>query len=412
MSQAHSSSTAAEKQLPFTEFVALMASLTALVAVSIDGMLPALPAIGADLGVLDPNDSQLVVSYLLLGLGFGQLLFGPLSDSIGRKPAIYGGLVLFIGGATLAMLAPSFQWMLAGRLLQGLGAAGPRGVSMALIRDRFKGDAMARVMSFIMGVFILVPIVAPSLGQGILHFASWQAVFGMFILLAILAGSWFALRQPETLTPERRIPLQPARIMAGFRTVLSNRVVLGYTLAAGVISGAFVGYLSSSQQIFQTTFAVGDSFPIYFGALSAGSGLASFTNARLVMRFGMQWLTTMSARALTGMSAVFLLIALLLDRQPPFWLALVYLFAMFFCIGILFGNMNSLAMEPLGHVAGTGAAVVGSLSTIISSQLGAMVGQAYDGTMVPLVTGFVVLGLGNLLLMWWAETGRKTLPAV
>lgn len=388
------------------EFVAMMALMTSLVALSIDVMLPALAQIGADLGVQRENDNQLVVTMVFVGLAIGQLLYGPLSDSIGRKPAIYLGFALFFAGSLLAIAAVNFPMMLAGRLLQGLGVAGPRGVSMALIRDRFAGRAMARVMSFIMAVFIIVPIVAPALGQAILLVAAWRAIFIVLLLLGMVALIWFGLRQPETLPAGRRAPLSVTRIGLAFREVLSHRIALGYTLMAGVVAAVLQSYLSSAQQIFQIQYGLGELFPLFFAINALAIGFASFTNGRLVMRYGMRPLLTIALLVFVGVTLVFVGVALATSGQPPLWLLMAYFVPCFFCLGILFGNMNAMAMEPLGHIAGIGSAVVGSLSTFVAIPLGAIIGQAYNGTVTPLAIGFAALALGALGLMRWAERGQ------
>jgi len=388
------------------EFVAMMALMTSLVAMSIDAMLPALSEIGAELGVQRVNDNQLILTTLFIGLAVGQLFYGALSDTIGRKRAIYLGYGVFFAGSLLSIFAVSFPMMLAGRLLQGLGAAGPRGVSMALIRDRFEGRAMAQVMSFISVVFILVPIIAPILGQAILLVADWRAIFSALLVMGVISLLWFALRQPETLPPARRAPFSARRIARALVEVLTNPVALGYTLMAGLISGALQGYLSSAQQIFQFQYGLGTLFPLVFAINALSLGLASFVNGRVVMRYGMRPLVRKALLALCTLSILLVGVALATDGQPPLPLLMIFLLPSFFCIGILFGNMNSLAMEPLGHIAGVGAAVVGSLSTLVATPLGAGIGQVYNGTVLPLVLGFAAFGLGALLLMRWAEGAR------
>lgn len=391
-----------DNKLPLGEFVALVALMFSLVAMSIDAMLPALPAIGADLAVADPNDTQLVVASLFLGLAVGQLLAGPLSDSLGRKPVIYAGFLLFMGGSLLSIFAPNFAWMIAGRVLQGFGAAGPRIVTIALVRDQYEGRAMARVMSFALSVFILVPALAPALGQGILVVAGWRAIFATFLFVALVTLLWFALRQPETLAPERRSSFSARRILLAAREVCTTRVAIGHTIATGLIFAAFVGYLSSAQQIFQDTYAVGRWFPAYFAALALAIGCASVLNGRLVIRHGMRKISMAAIHALTGLALAFLLVAWVLDGIPPLWLFVAFFLAMFFCVGLLFGNLNALSMAPLGHIAGVGAAVVGFVATLISVPIGAGVGQAYDGTVTPLAGAFLVFGAAALLVMRWA----------
>lgn len=387
----------------YGEFIALMALMTSLVAMSTDIMLPALSSIGADLGAQSDNANQLVVTLFFLGLAVGQFVYGPLSDSIGRKPAIYLGYAVFVVGSLLSIFAVSFPMMLAGRLLQGVGVAGPRSVSVALIRDQYEGRSMAQVMSFISVVFILVPIVAPSFGQAILLVGNWRAIFAALLTLGIVSLVWFALRQPETLSVARRLPLSAARIGRGLREVLGNHIALGYTLMAGLISGAFQGYLSSAQQIFQFQYGLGVLFPLVFAINALALGVASFTNGRLVMRYGMHALARLALITLCALSIGFVGVALIMGGQPPLWLLMSYLMLTFFCVGILFGNMNAIAMEPLGHIAGLGAAIVGSFSTLLATPLGMLIGQAYNGTVTPLVVGFAVLGLAALALMRWAN---------
>ncbi len=387
----------------YFEFVILVSLMMSLTALSIDAMLPALPQIGSDLNVQNVNDRQLVVSTIFLGLALGQLVFGPLSDKTGRKPAIYIGYGLYICGALIAAFSISFPMLLFGRLLQGAGASAPRAVILALVRDQYHGRTMARVMSFVMTVFILIPMIAPSLGQAILFFSGWRSIFVSFVVMAVITLVWFALRMPETLSPENRSPFSLRRILEATTEIVKNRQAIGYTLSAGLISGAFLGYLNSSQQIFQEQYALGERFPLYFGVISFSLGAASFLNARLVMHYGMRFLVRWSLIFIFGLSIAAFGLALLTAGQPPLWLLMAYIMATFFGIGILFGNQNSLAMEPLGHLAGIGAAIVGSLSTLISMPLGTFIGQNYNGTILPLVIGITVLSGLSLLVVHWIE---------
>lgn len=398
-------STKPKTEPSLAEFVIIISLMMSLTALSIDAMLPALPQIGADLQVQSANSRQLVVSAIFLGLAAGQLFFGPLSDKTGRKPAIYGGLSLFIVGSLVSVFALNFPMMLVGRLLQGAGVSAPRAVGLALVRDRYEGRAMARVMSFVMTIFILVPMIAPTFGQALLHFSGWRSIFGSFILLALITLAWFALRMPETLAPENRAPFSLQRIIAATREILRIRPALGYTVTAGLISGAHLGYLSSAQQIFQEQYELGDLFPTYFAIIALSIGFASFLNARLVMRFGMRFLVRWSLIAILGLSLIALGIALVAGGQPPLWILMAYLMMIFFGIGVLFGNQNALAMEPLGHMAGIGAAIVGSLSTFISVPMGMIIGQSYNGTILPLVVGIAVLSGISLIVVHWIEAG-------
>ena len=388
--------------LPPGEFVPLIALLVALVALATDAMLPALPAIGRDLEAPGRNDVQFVVTAMFLGLGLGQMVFGPLSDSIGRRPAIHAGLLLFMAGCLLSLFAPSFEAMIAGRVLQGFGAAGPRVVSMALVRDLYEGRRMARLLSFAMAVFILVPAVAPALGQGIQALGGWRAIFAVFLAAAAVAFLWFGLRQPETLAPAHRRPLSPRAIGGAVMEVLRIRAALGYTLATGFVFALFVAYLTSAQQIFQDAYNTGALFPAYFAALVLAIGGASLANGRLVVKHGMQKLAGMATMALALLSAAALALAFVFEGLPPLWLFTAYMLAAFLCIGLLFGNLNALAMEPLGHIAGVGSAVVSSLATFISIPLGAVAGLGFDGTIYPLTAAFAVFGAGAHAAIRWA----------
>jgi DHA1 family bicyclomycin/chloramphenicol resistance-like MFS transporter len=393
--------------IPFGEFVALMATMTALVALSIDMILPALPAIGATLGVQRANDSQLIVSLLFLGFGFGQFFYGPVSESVGRKPAVYIGLALFSAGCLLALRASTFPMMLVGRVLQGVGVGGPRAMTIALVRDKFEGRAMARVMSLVMAVFILVPVIAPSIGQAILGFGGWRTIFGVYLTLGLVVWVWFAWRQEETLAPSRRIPLSAGHIARAAREAVTNRLACGYTMAAGLVYGAFVGYLSSVQQILQQQYALGPQFPLYFSTLAVALGGASLCNARLVGRLGMRHLAGWALRLVCAASVVFLGVAASRSGHPDLWALMAYLLVSFFGIGLLFGNLNALAMQPLGHIAGIGAALVGGSSTLISLALGTVIGQSYDNSILPLVAGFAILSGLAIVVMRFAEVGGR-----
>jgi len=391
-------------ELSFQEFVIIVSLMMSLTALSIDAMLPALPEIGTELGIQNPNDRQLIISMLFLGLALGQMFFGPLSDRTGRKPAIYAGFALYIVGALLCGTATSFSMILFGRLLQGIGASAPRAITLALVRDRYEGNMMARVMSFVMTVFILIPMLAPTLGQGILLVASWRAIFFAFILIALTSGTWFALRMPETLAIKDRVPFSLNRIFSATIEVLKNRTALGYTVSAGLIGGAFLGYLNSAQQIFEEQYALDDLFPIIFAVIAFSLGMASFMNARFVMRYGMRFLVNWSLRFIVLLAVIALGIALLTDGHPPLWFLMAYLIMSFFGVGILFGNQNALAMEPLGKLAGIGAAVVGSLSTLIQVPLGTIIGQNYNGTVFPLIIGIAILSILSIGVITWTES--------
>ncbi|PHR91511.1 MAG: Bcr/CflA family drug resistance efflux transporter [Robiginitomaculum sp.] len=394
------------KALGLAEFSALMAFLISMVAMSIDIMLPVIDVVGAELGASGKNSSQMIILFLFVGLAFGQLIYGPVSDTTGRKPAILTGLVIFFIGTVLAIVAKDFNAMLAGRFLQGLGAAAPRIVSMAVVRDLYSGRAMAQVTSVIMGFFIIVPALAPAIGQGILMVAEWRMIFYVLLGQAVLCALWFGLRQPETLHPEYRRPLSLLNILKGAWEVLTIRISFWYTIAAGIIFGAFVGYLISSPQIFEDLFGITDTFPFYFGALAISIGAASLFNVRLVVRLGMRRLcvTALSFQAI--ISLIFFGIAMLNGGMLSLPLFMIWAASAFFLMGFLFGNFNAIAMEPLGHIAGVGSAMVGGMSTFISLGIGGMIGNAYNGTVIPIIGGFALLGVLAILVMKWADRER------
>jgi DHA1 family bicyclomycin/chloramphenicol resistance-like MFS transporter len=388
------------------EFVTLTALLISLVALSIDAMLPALSQIGNDLGA-EENERQLVVTFLFLGLAIAQLFFGPLSDSIGRRRSIFLGLGIFIAGCIVSAFATSLPMMLAGRFLQGFGAAGPRIVTVALVRDRFEGRAMAEIMSLVMMVFILVPALAPGVGQTILLVAEWHYIFGVLALLALIAFAWLALRQPETLPPERRRPFSAAAIYAAFRETCTHRIAFGYTIAGGFIFGSFLGYLNSAQQIYQDIYGTGEMFAVYFGVIALAIGAASYANARLVGKHGMRRISMIALGCKVVLSIAVLPLAWVFDGVPPLYPFIGYQMLSFFFIGMLFANFNSLAMEPMGHIAGSASAVISSMMTFMSMILGGIVGQAFDGTVLPMIAGFAVFGSISLSIMLWIERTRR-----
>ena len=389
------------------EFVALVALTTSMVAMSIDTMLPALGQIASDLAVADPNDRQLVLITFFAGLSFGQLVYGPVSDATGRKPALYTGLAFFIVGALCCALAQDFAFLLFGRALQGFGAAGPRIVSVAVVRDLHAGRSMARVMSFVQSVFILVPILAPAFGQTVLLVADWRMLFWIFVGCALIDAAWFGLRQPETLPRERRAPLSLRHVLRAGWEVLRNRITLCYTLATGVVFGAFISYLTTSQQIFQEQYGVGKLFPVCFGVCALALGLASLTNARLVMRFGMRTLSRRAALSEVLFSLPFLLLVVLLHGHPPLYVFLPGMMFCFFCNGLLFGNYNARAMQPMGHIAGVAAAISGSLSGLVGMAFGGPLGRLYDGTVISTVAAFTLASLLAFCLTEFAEWGKR-----
>ncbi len=386
---------------PSLEFVILIALMTAIVAFSIDAMLPAIPAIARDLGA-NGNDRQLVVSSMFLGMAFGQLFYGPMSDTLGRRPMVILGFVVFLAGCLVSILARDFNTMLAGRVLQGLGAAGPRIVSIAMVRDRYEGPAMARVMSLAMTLFILVPVFAPTIGQAFLTLGSWRLIFGGMLALAAAIFIWFWARMDESLPANKRMPLSAARVLSAFWETLNNRAVLGAGIATGLVFSALIAYLSMAQQIFADVYGVNAWFPLIFGGLAVFVGLSSLVNAQLVMRFGMLRLSWLALLIFTGGALLFLMVAWSTQGTPPFAVTLIWLAVTFATLGLLFGNLNAMAMEPVGHIAGSAAALIGALTTLMSAIIGALIGFTYDGTMLPLAYAFVALGLASLAAIAWS----------
>lgn len=398
---------ASQKEIKFIEFIALMAIMMSLTALSIDAMLPALSIIGGDLGVQNSNDNQLTISSLFLGIAIGQLIYGPVSDSIGRKKPLYVGLIIFLLGILISVVATSLIGMIIGRIIQGIGLASPRTVSLAMIRDQFQGREMARVMSFVMMIFILVPTLAPGVGQLILFVAHWKAIFIFIGLMAVCILVWFWARMPETLKQEEKISFSLGRIGRSVVEVCTNKIALGYTLTGGLISSAFIGFLNSAQQIFQDQYKLGAQFPLYFAVLALSIGIASFVNGRLVMQHGSQKMVKIAVSTLVGLAVVFTLYVPTLEKGMSLELTMFYLATTLFCVGILFGNLSSMAMEPLGHIAGVGSAVVGSLSTFIGVGIGTFISMQYDGSILPIIYGFGWSGGVSLVLIFVLAADKK-----
>lgn len=389
----------AQPALKLPEFVAMMALMMALIALSMDAMLPALPRIGRDLGVADLASTQTIITFLVLGTGVGQMVFGPLSDTLGRKRAMYIGLACFMAGSLLCMLARSMEWMLIGRLIQGFGVSAPRIISIALVRDQFVGRAMAQVMSFIMMVFILVPMIAPAIGQVIILYSSWRTLFGLFVVLAVVAGLWMGLRQPETLPPAQRHPFSWRRLGLSIVLILKTPSAMWITVSAGFVFSGFLTYLSSAQAIYQDIYGLGTLFPLYFAMLALSIGLASFANTRLVLRFGTRLISYLALSVFIAAFSLLLVLALFQDGIPALWQFMTLGAIGFFTVGLLIGNLNAMAMQPLGQVAGLGAAMVGSITNFIAVPLAWVVSLFYNATLVPLLVGFSLFGILALLCL-------------
>lgn len=386
------------RRLPLPEFVALIAMMFALTAFSIDAMLPAMPEIAAELTPGAPNRAQLIVTSFVFGMGLGTFVTGPLSDAFGRRAVIIGGAMLFCLGALLAWAAPTLELMVAARILQGLGVAGPRVAAMALVRDLYSGRQMARLVSFVMMVFVLVPAVAPLIGSYIIAGVGWRAIFVAFVVFAMLSMAWFALRQAETLPPAARRPFRPGPLVAAAREVLSNRLVTMVILALTLAFGCLFTTLASTQQVFDQSFGHAESFPRWFALIALVSGTASLLNAKVVMRFGMRFMVTATfAFQAVNSGVMFILFAMgWLPEAAAFWAYLYWTVTVFFMAGLTIGNLNALALEPMGHVAGMAASIVAALATVLSVAVATPIGLAFDGTPVPLMAG--VFGCSALAL--------------
>lgn len=389
------------------EFIALVALLTAMVGMSIDTMLPGIGIMAKELAAAHSNDRQFIILGFFGGLTLGTLIFGPISDSIGRKPAIFAGLVFYVAGAALCFWATSFPMLIMGRILQGFGASSPRSVAIAMVRDNASGANMARIMSFVMSVFMLVPIFAPTIGQLVLDHGSWRLIFGGFIVAAIIAGLWLHFRQDETLPPEYRKRFSARTLASSAWEVLRNPVSLGYTFAVGFIFGAFVCYLGTSQQIFAEQYQQGEYFSYWFGGFALALAAAMIYNGRAVMRLGMRTLSKWALRGFVITWVIMAILCVIFSGHPPLLLIAPLFLVSFFCSGLLFGNFNAMAMEPMGHIAGMAAAISGFLSSLISVVIGGLAGSLYNGTLYPLAFAFLGFGILSWLSTEWAEWGRR-----
>jgi len=386
------------------EFITLAAALMALNALAIDIMLPALQQIGAALDVVAENDRQFVISAYLIGFGGGQLIYGPLTDRFGRRGPLLFGLALYILAASAAIFAPSFTVLLGLRMIQGLGAAATRVIAVSAIRDVFGGRQMAEVLSMVMMVFMAIPVIAPSLGQLVMMFGAWPEIFMLMAGLAFAIAVWAYLRLPETLDEADRRPLVFSTVLQGFRYVVTSRVALFYTLATTAIFGALFGFINSAQQIYVDIYGMGDLFPILFAVGAGLMALSSFTNSRFVGRFGMRRLSHTALVSFIAINALWFVISL--AGPVPFPLFFLLFSASMFMFGWIGPNFNSIAMEPLGHVAGTAAAVQGFTTTLGGALLGAMIGQAFDGTLTPLAGGYFIVSTVGLIFVLIAERGK------
>lgn len=393
---------ASARRLPQAEFVALMAMLSATVAFSIDAMLPALPEIAAELTPEAPNRAQLIITSFVLGMGAGTFFAGPLSDTIGRRKVMVGGAVLYVLAALWARAAESLETVLLARVLQGIGAAGPRVISLAMIRDLYSGREMARIVSFVMVVFAIVPAIGPALGAGIIALDSWRGIFLAFTGFALVSAVWLMLRQPETLAVGDRRPLRPAHLREALRDVLRHPTVRRAILVQTLVFGMLFSCLSVAQPIFDETFGEGDRFPLWFALIALVSGTAGLVNARLVVRTGMR---AMIRAALVGYIVLTLtMIAawLLVDSEAiRFWVFVIWTTGVFFQTGLTLGNLNALGLEPMGHIAGMAASMMSAIATAGAVVIAVPIGLSFDGTPLPVALGM----LASAVLALWITLG-------
>lgn len=390
-----------KKRLPFVEFVALMAFLFATVALAIDTMLPALPLIAEELSPDLPNRAQLVVTSFVLGMGVGTFFTGPLADAWGRRPVILWGLALYMAGSVLGYFEPDLETLLFARFIQGMGAAGPRVAAMAIVRDLYVGRMMARLMSIILIVFMLVPAAAPALGALILTVAGWREIFGVFVVFAAIGAIWFGTRHSETLRPENTRPFGAKPIFEGVGYIFRRRRVMIYIAVLSLVFGMLFGMISSIQPIMDVHFGKAASFPYWFALIAVIAGSAGFLNASLVMQLGMRVLVTatFAVQTLAALLAALAFWLIPLSLETEFLIFMVWTTSVFFQTGLTVGNLNALAMEPLGHMAGLAASVISALATIVGAAIAIPLGMAFDGTALPLAAGFTVLALAGVLLM-------------
>jgi DHA1 family bicyclomycin/chloramphenicol resistance-like MFS transporter len=396
------------RPMGFTEFVLVIATIMSLNPLAMDMMLPALPNIGSAFHIDVANRLQMVLSAFLIGFGVGQFVIGPLSDSFGRRPVLIGGMILYSIASVLAIAAPSFETLLLARALEGLGTAATRVIATSIVRDCYAGRRMASVVSLAMMIFIAVPVVAPSFGQAVMLLTQWRGIFVVLMLYGILALLWTALRLPETLPASERRLFSVGEVLESFRSTVTNRQTLGYALAAGGIMGSLFGYVFSSQQVFTGIYQLGHYFPLAFAAIAASIAVSGFLNARLVGRLGMRVISHGALVGALGVAAITFLAAKFQLLPLPLFMALSA--SMMFAFGLTFANFTALAMEPQGHNAGTASSVYGSVTTLVGIGAGTVIGQAFDGTLVPFATGFLLCTLAALALVIVTEKGRLFRP--
>jgi len=389
------------------EFVTIMASLMAITALAIDAVLPALDIIGAAIGIVDPQNNQLIIIMIFLGLGVGPLLFGPLSDSIGRKPLVYVGFAIFIFASLLCVFSKSLEMMIVGRILQGIGLSSPRTISIAMVRDTYEGDYMARIMSFITTVFILVPVVAPAMGKFILDHYNWQAIFYVQLVFSILVSIWFFKRQPETLSKLNKKKWTSSIFKNGLKELAKHKSTIGFTIISGFITGSFLVYLSTAQQIFHEQYQLIEEFPYIFAALAVTVGAATLSKGALVLRFGMEKLITW-ALILYFLTSLLYVFFFYQTSNPSALILLLFCAVQFFAIGFLFGNLRAIAMQPVGHIAGIASAITGLISTLMAVPISIYIGGFVKTSVLPMFIGFTICSLISIGILFYIKSLKKS----
>ena len=402
-SPATASSPRIRKPLGSREFVTMMALMMALNALAIDAMLPALPQIAAALGAPDANAQQLIITYFFIGLGVGSLIHGPLADRFGRRAVILWALAGYVLSALLSGLSLSWEMLLAMRVLHGLFGAAMGVVATAVVRDRTSGDEMARLMSMIFLIFMVVPIVAPTVGQAVLWVAPWRWIFLLLGLMGSGMAAWVWWRLPETLNPADAQPIRVGSLARNWGAVATHRSAMAYMLGSSFAVGANFGFLNSSQQIISETFGRADIFTYAFASVAAGMAVANYSNARLVLRFGARRVSQTALLAFIASSVAQWLLAETGETLTVFLIVVGINMAM---IGFIGANFSSIAMEPFGPIAGTASSFQNAARTLISALIGGVIGQMYDGTTLPLAQGYLLCGVVALLLVLWGEKGR------
>ena len=388
------------------EFVAMMASLMSVVALAIDALLPALDIIGVSIQTKNATDNQLLITMIFLGLGFGPLLFGPISDSLGRKPMVFVGFGVFVIASIICVFAESLEMMIFGRILQGIGLSAPRTISIAIIRDSYSGDRMAKIMSFVVVVFLLVPIIAPALGKFVLDHFNWQAIFYTQIGFCFFIAFWFWKRQPETLMEENRVKFTKSLFIDGFKELMKYPTTIGYTVISGFVTGSFMVYLSSSQQVFQDQYFLKEEFPYIFAGLAIAMGSAIFLNGIIVMKLGMKKIIHYAMVGFMLVSLVYIM-TFAQTQNPSIEILLLFFALQFFAIGFLFGNLRAMAMQPVGHIAGIASAITGLISTLMAVPISIFIGRYVSDTVLPLFIGFLVCSACSILILIYLDKLSK-----